>query len=588
MSKLLPSLVLGTALSLSTTVVSFAQFESNASSSLLTTADVTTSNSYLSVDTLADLKVLPSRPRVVVVRDYAEPNDGGGGFFSWIPNDVSPANDCLVVMPSVGQLGRFKRIVGGVIDVRTCGARPSAADNAAAFQAALDAGLMLKKAVYVPGGTYAVGKTLVAGHGIELIGNGWQSVIRAKSGSNVSAVLLIGSDAGVSSAQIRDLQIDCNKADNPTSGDGIRIVRGYKANLHNVRVAFCKAHGVSYRAPGSSFENYVYNTSLYSNDGFGLFMQGIITDTHVIGGDIGFNAAGGVQLATSSSINGATIWGGGQVNSTGVVVAGISSQIIGNRIEGHGRHGISVGANDYIYIANNKIYANAFNAVTSGKYDGIFVDVGADFGTITGNKIYSSVVQSSPYSMRYAVNFAGAHKQWTIAGNDMGLLTAAGPASLKMSGSIVRGVLETDRTDFNWISTQVRSHVSGDVRLKTAGAWIAVPFDADDVDVLSEFANGAFVPKNTGRYRIEVMVSLKSSTPDQSATLALKSSTGAELRRINFQRADSAGMIYLHGSVEEYLSEGETYILGLFVGSDTTTINGSGKSSYLSIRAVPN
>jgi hypothetical protein len=464
------------------------------------------------------------------------------------------------------------------------------ANDTSAIQAALTAASGASWALYFPSGTYIITAALTGGRNITIYGDGWRSVIKVASGTNPTHIIKFGDETTTTSIEVRDIELDGNKSGNPTGGDGLVVVRGFKANLFNVRVIDCVGDGIQYEATGSCFENYLYGISSYRNDGFGIRMSGAgVTDTHIIGGDIGFNALGGVVLASSCSVNNSTIWGAGQSDSIGILTAGVSFQIVGNRIEGHGRQAIYVPtANDYAYISGNKIYANSFTEANNGLYDGIYVETGAGFGTITGNKVYSAVSSAEAYSMRYAINFAGAHNQWTIAGNDLPLLVAGSPAAFKTSGIVVNGILSTDKCDFNWIRTSIFSRLSANITTLTAGAWTVLPFNVDDSDQLSEFSNGVFIPKTTGMYRLEIGIIVTPNAANESIGLALYTSAGVAVRRFSFARATSTSFQMVTGVIDEYLTAGVSYDIRYFVDSSSTTILAASEYTYIKIRAVAN
>lgn len=462
-------------------------------------------------------------------------------------------------------------------------------DDTTSIQAALNAAAGARWALYFPKGVYLIAAALTGGRDTTIYGDGWRSTIRVANGTNPAHILKFGDETGVTSVEVRDIEFDGNKTGNPTGGDGLVIVRGYKANLFNVRVIDCVGDGIQYEAAGSCFENYLYSVSSYRNDGYGIRMTGGgVTDTHIIGGDIGYNATGGVVLATSCSVNNATIWGGGQPNSRGVVSAGVSFQIVGNRIEGHGQHGIYIqSGNHYGYISGNKIYANSFTAENSDLYDGIYVEANANFGTVSGNKVYSSVAASSPYATRYALNFAGAHSQWTVFGNDFPLLTPGNPAAFK-TGMVVNGVLTTDKCDFNWIRSNVLATLASNFNAAAADTWTAFPFNTEGSDTLAEFSAGTFTPKTSGLYRIECRATFTAAAANENIGIALYTNAGAAIRRLDFKRSEGVNSELVGGITDEFLTAGTAYDVRYLTGSTSTAFLAGAEFTYLKIRAVAN
>lgn len=439
----------------------------------------------------------------------------------------------------------------------------------------------------MPAGLILCAGSINAGRNITLRAQGWRSTIRLANGANAPYIIKFGDESAQTTMELHDIEFDANKGGNPTGGDGIIIVRGYKANMFNARAVNCRGDGFQYEANGSAFENYLYGISSYNNNGVGVRMVGAgITDTHIIGGDIGYNGIAGVVLATSCSINGSTVWGGGLPNSKGIITAGSSSQIISTRTEGHGQHGIHVTAGShYIHIDGGKLYANSFNAATTGQYDGIYIEAGADYGTISGLKGYSSLSNVDAFLMRYAINFAGAHKEWKINGTDLSCLGLAGAPS---GGRVVNGILETDRFDGSWIRTSVKARRSADVLATVADDWTTFPYDQEDSDVLSEFVGGTFTPKNSGRYRIEAAFTCKPTAAGENLGLALYTNTGAVVRRIDFFRAEGTNSEMVKGSIDEFLTAGTAYDLRYLVGHTSTKFLAGPEFTYARIRAVPN
>ena len=64
----------------------------------------------LEVQTLAELKALTVRPTTVEMQYRSVANDGGGGKFRWYPGDSTIPDDALIVQPTSGAAGRYKRM----------------------------------------------------------------------------------------------------------------------------------------------------------------------------------------------------------------------------------------------------------------------------------------------------------------------------------------------------------------------------------------------------------------------------------------------------------------------------------------------
>lgn len=458
-------------------------------------------------------------------------------------------------------------------------------DDTDAIQAALNAAA--GKRLRFPAGLYMTRGGHVIPRDTVLIGDGWVSKVRVIAAANPAHIFTSGSEAAYTTVEIYDIEIDGNKANNPTGGYGVYLIRPVSCHMVNVHVRNCHGDNIILKADGTGFGSILRNCWSYGSDGVGIRMQGGgITDVHIVGGDIGYNATAGVVLATSCSIADAVVWGEQLPNSVGILTAGVSWQIINCKIEGHGRYAIVVSTgNSFGFISGNKIYANSFNVGTTGQYDGIYIEPNANYGTITGNKFYASVSPLTPYLMRYAVNFSGAHEQWTISGNDMTGLAAQG---VPTTARVVNGILETDKFDGNWIRTSVKARLSANINAAAANAWTALPYDLEDSDPLAEFVNGTFTPKNSGRYRIEAAVTCAPAAANENLGLALYTNTGTAIRRLSFFRSEGTNAEMLSGCLDEFLTAGTTYDIRYFVGSTSTQFQAGGPFTYARIRAVPN
>lgn len=443
-----------------------------------------------------------------------------------------------------------------------------------------------KRIRFLPGITLTRGGHLVT-TGTAIAGEGWNTTIKAIAGSNPAAMFMSGSESNYTTVEMYDIVIDGNKTQNPTGGHGIHLTRPINCHMTNVHVKNCHGDAFRYEANGSGFGSILRHCWAYGSDGVGIRMTGAgITDVHIIGGDIGYNATAGVVLATSCSISDAVVWGEQLPNATGIITAGSSWQINNCKVEGHGKHGIYVPAgNHFGFINGNKIYANSYNAATNGGYDGIYIEAGANYGTITNNKMYSSLSGVTTYLMRYAINFAGAHEPWTITGNDMTGLAAQG---VPTTSKVVNGILETDKFDGNWMRTNVKARLFANIAAGAANAWTAFPYNLEDSDPLGEFSNGTFTPRNTGRYRIEAAFACTPAAAGENLGLALYTNAGVGVRRMAFFRSEGVNSEMVSGAIDEFLTAGTAYDLRYLVGSTSTTFLAGGDFTYVRIRAVPN
>jgi hypothetical protein len=544
--------------------------------------DITNTSTANAVADLAALKALTTRPEAVIVE-----TGQAKGVWQWELGSSTTADDALVVTPTSGTAGRYKRVYDGPLNVTWWGtAGDGSTDDAVPLQAAITASTTLGRALYVPQATYITGTKLTSVTGLELFGDGWDSIIKMKNSSNIAAILEVGGEASQSSGEIRDICFDGNLANN-TAGVGLNIIRGYKFNLFNVRVTLCSSHGIQYSGTATSFENYIRQCNSYANEGFGVYMIGAVTDTHVDSCDIGFNTLGGIRPSTSCTMRDNTVWGGGLATSVGIQTAGSNTRIFNNIVEGHGLHGIQIAAgNHYARIKGNTIYAVSYSSGTTGSYDGIHIEAATNGCMIEANSVYAAI-DASGYSPRYALNFAGAHETSVVAGNDFTWLVAGATLAQRTAGAVCSGVLETDKCDFNWIRTRVRARRSASLTTLTVGAWTALPFNTEDVDTLTEFSNGVFTPKDTGLYEIESRVLYTPQAADQDLGLSFYTNAGVEVRRLGFTQSQNTSFHQIGGVAVEYLTGGTAYDLRYWVENTATVIEATGAITYCKIRAVP-
>lgn len=146
----------------------------------------------ITVSNLTALKALISRPSVVTMSGYYLPADGGGGSFTWVPGDSTTPDDGLIIQPSVGPSGRYKRIYDGDINIKWFGAKgDGSVDDLPAFNSAV-LSTPIKAKIILPGGTYAISNAIVVNRsGITFQGLP-DHVVEIKALSNTSNHFTLG------------------------------------------------------------------------------------------------------------------------------------------------------------------------------------------------------------------------------------------------------------------------------------------------------------------------------------------------------------------------------------------------------------
>lgn len=142
-----------------------------------------------SVSSMEELRALRAEQAnaTVYLRGYYEPGDGGGGSFYWDAESQLPDDGGTVIQPEGVETGRFIRLCEpNHRNVKWFGAVGSGKkDDYEAIQAAIDSLPQNGGTVVLPGGTYAVTKTIQIGNG-----NGGETF------SNQNAVKLVGQGGG--------------------------------------------------------------------------------------------------------------------------------------------------------------------------------------------------------------------------------------------------------------------------------------------------------------------------------------------------------------------------------------------------------
>jgi len=133
-----------------------------------------------SVETIAELRLLPPVGGAVNVLGYYAPGDGGGGQFHFDDFSNAAENGGTVIVPADG-IGRWLRLYSGPLSIRCFGARgdqSNAVGNTTAFNTAI-AFFAQGGTILVPRGDYRIVGGLAWGNSIaSMIGEGRYSIIQ--------------------------------------------------------------------------------------------------------------------------------------------------------------------------------------------------------------------------------------------------------------------------------------------------------------------------------------------------------------------------------------------------------------------------
>lgn len=435
---------------------------------------------------------------------------------------------------------------------------------------------------------YTIGEVLVLPDGLRWFGG--DANLMLQDGINSRIIEAIAATAGTITGELHDLNLYGNKDNQTGTSEGIYIEGGYRYNMYGVLVDRAKGDGIEYAlgAASGSFENYIFDSQVYRCDGFCVRGTGAVTDTHVFGGDYGASKLGGISLATSWSVKGATIWGGGvsDAGAPGVQTGGPNNKILDNQIEGWGGHGVLDNAdNSFTQIRGNSIYANSWG--TDGTYDGINVAGGASVkGTqISGNKIYSAVTGSSGI-MRRAITL-GTHTNFVITGNDMRYAKAV--AAIDISADLVTGVGSTDVTDYSWIKTRVFEGLSADQTGITGATWTTVAFATETTDTESEFDTSTYTwtCKQSGRYRIRVALYVTPGAATAGQIMVRTTKNGSEHRRLDAKYTAATTSQMVGGMTIENYAAGDALTVEVWISPGGSVLAGAA-ITYLQIETAAN
>lgn len=465
------------------------------------------------------------------------------------------------------------------------------ADDTAAIQAAVSTLGASGTAVYFPHGVYIVGSTITLPTGSNLYADVQSAVIKQKSGANLDALLQSGV-AGSSQTTVRmfGLRIDGNRA-NQTSGAGhvIRFYRPLYTWIDQCEVINARGDNINLAPESGDFENYIRNCRTYNAGRNNIRIEGNGTDCHIRGGNHGYSGASCILLSTSSSsINDATIWGGGG-GTYGIEHYGVSCQIRNNEIEGFPYDGIWVTSSArHTFIEGNKIYANSFTAGSSGLYGGCIVSSGAGPGTFVGNRVYAALSDTSNYNHAYSLKFAGAHGVWEVSGNSM-IYSGASNAGIEASAGVVVGILSADKCDALWSKSFVQIGLSSNLS-PTLGGWTTFPFNSEAADVWSEWNTSTyrFTPKESGYYQFSGLILVDPDAAGNDMGFRLASDAGSEIARLGYGLAVNGNMIGVTlRNVRVFLTENTSYQIQYYLTGTTTQVLAGSAFTSIQIVRVP-
>jgi hypothetical protein len=298
-----------------------------------------------------------------------------------------------------------------VINVADYGADlTGATDSAAAVQSAIDAANAAGGGVVlIPRGTARIKSGLTLYSNVTLQGVGRNaSIIKAWDASNIDLITsyqfatLTGGNTsgGVFMAAVRDLTLDGNKTNNPTSGYGLRFY-GAMFEMSNVVVRECRNDGIYTEWSNSATvtdgcESYLRNVVTHHNGGWGINWGGSHDSMWTT--CISFqNTAGGYRVRSGSAIHvamGCHSWGVAQPYAWYIES---ETHLLNCQGEGASVAEVMLGANDCV--------------IKGGKYFGF---AATDKGILVGDATHAS--PTGVYIDTKTANVPGGAIDFTYAG----------------------------------------------------------------------------------------------------------------------------------------------------------------------------
>lgn len=412
----------------------------------------------VSVDNLTALKALTARPAAVLVHGKTSINDGWGGVFAWVAGSSTTADDALVVQPTGGASGRYKRVFSGEANVRWFSAKgDDATDDSAAFTAARASGHPL----YVPPGAYLVSGVAInsPGHSKSMRGEGLASVIKPPAGSTSSTVLFSVSNDDF---HFDNLFFDGPISTTPGSPPALDRPIYFANNSGNgfLRVTNCRIRGGKYGIVFASLSGgYIHCAGNTITD---VWAEAInvtqpniceIVDNQIT--DCGFDsvASGAIRVGTST-----------QTEIAESII--VSRNIIARCCEGLAQEGIDLaGVTRTLIVSNNTITDTGNGGIELKTFTPSFTPYVYQNILVTGNAIRLTDLVSS---VGISVNLTGTAP------------TAGTPSKVKVSGNLIMadtapstgdacyGVTTTGYTDLE-ISENLIINVNQGVTLSGAG-----------------------------------------------------------------------------------------------------------------------
>ena len=304
-------------------------------------------------------------------------------------------------------------------------------------------------------GIYIISGSIIPANNIILEGSYPSTILGVVQYFSGSFILYTGSDDLIRFT-VKNLQLSGSRQ---VSGSGIHIKKPVRVIIDNVYVFNTFGNGIFFEdAPSQSLSSIIRHGEVRNAREHGIRIDGVY-DCFIYDMVVAQSVQHGIRLGSAShQITNNRIGSSGQGKSVGhniALVGAIDCLVENNFCEEALQHGIYC-SGDRNTIIGNKCRNNS--SVSTGSFDGIFLDTTADYNIIIGNKCYDTNtftmqryglrITGSTYNLIMSNDFRGnSGSVWdqgldnTIKYNEGYITENTGTATITgLSGSIAHGL----------------------------------------------------------------------------------------------------------------------------------------------------
>jgi fibronectin-binding autotransporter adhesin len=234
--------------------------------------------------------------------------------------------------------------------------------------------------VYLVEGTYTVDGSVTIPANVTLTGSGAATIIKVKTSLNASIDVMTNA-ANANRVVVSNLKLDGNKSNN-TSGvqDGINFSSGANGGTPGAKID--KVWVENFRNDGiqlnSSYFSSITNSSVVSNTGNGVFVNGGSNNTFSSNTSYGNGTAGYRMSSSYLTVTNNTA----EANATGfTIIASTGSSFTGNIADSN------TGSGFFVTSANTTISGNTSR---NNSLEGISIGSNSDNNVVSGNSVMSN------------------------------------------------------------------------------------------------------------------------------------------------------------------------------------------------------